>query len=112
MAHAYTPGLKVAAKINIEKIRKLPLLGDVLVKKDDEIPSNTIVAKTELPGKVYPINVAGQLALGKASELPEAMLKKEGDEVEKGELIAQSKGFFGFFKQQFLVRFYVNSVLD
>ncbi|MCK5759743.1 MAG: hypothetical protein KAH33_00515 [Candidatus Delongbacteria bacterium] len=101
MAHAYTPGLKVAAKINIEKIRKLPLLGDVLVKKDDEIESNTIVAKTELPGKVYPINVAGQLALGKASELPEAMLKKEGDEVEKGELIAQSKGFFGFFKSEY-----------
>ncbi len=101
MAHAYTPGLKVAAKINIEKIRKLPLLGVVLVIKDDEIPSNTIVAKTELPGKVYPINVAGQLALGKASELPEAMLKKEGDEVEKGELIAQSKGFFGFFKSEY-----------
>ncbi|MDA3885828.1 MAG: hypothetical protein PF638_09560 [Candidatus Delongbacteria bacterium] len=101
MAHAYTPGLKVAEKIAIEKTRKLPLLGDVLVKKDDEIDAKTIVAKTELPGKVYPINVAGQLALGKASELPEAMLKKEGDKVEKGELVAQSKGFFGFFKSDY-----------
>lgn len=101
MAHAYTPGLKVAAKIAIEKIRKLPLLGDVLVKKDDLIDARTIVAKTELPGKVYPINVAGQLALGKASELPEAMLKKEGDSVKKGELVAQSKGFFGFFKSEY-----------
>ncbi len=101
MAHAYTPGLKVAEKINIEKTRKLPLLGDVLVKKDDEIDARTIVAKTELPGKVYPINVAGQLALGKASELPEAMLKKEGDKVKKGELVAQSKGFFGFFKSEY-----------
>ncbi|MDA3838931.1 MAG: hypothetical protein PF574_08120 [Candidatus Delongbacteria bacterium] len=101
MAHAYTPGLKVAAKIAIEKTRKLPLLGDVLVKKDDQIDAKTIVAKTELPGKVYPINVAGQLALGKASELPEAMLKKEGDRVEKGEMVAQSKGFFGFFKSEY-----------
>ena len=30
MAHAYTPGLKVAAKIVIEKTRKLPLLGQGL----------------------------------------------------------------------------------
>ncbi len=101
MAHAYTPGLKVAAKIVIEKTRKLPLLGHVLVKKGDKIPSNTIVAKTELPGKVYPINVAGQLGLGKANELIECMLKKEGDHVKTGEIIAQSKGFFGFFKSDY-----------
>lgn len=101
MAHAYTPGLKVASKIVIEKTRKLPLLGQVLVKKGDKIPSDTIVAKTELPGKVYPINVAGQLGLGKANELIECMLKKEGDSVKAGEIVAQSKGFFGFFKSEY-----------
>lgn len=101
MAHAYTPGLKVAAKTVIEKTRKLPLLGKVLVKKGDIIPSTTIVAKTELPGKVYPINVAGQLGLGKASELTESMLKKEGDLVKQGEVVAKSKGFFGFFRTEY-----------
>lgn len=101
MAHAYTPGLKVAAKTMIQKTRKLPLLGQVLVKKGDKIPSQTIVAKTELPGKVYPINVAGQLGLAKAAELIECMMKKEGDEVKQGEVVAQSKGFFGFFKTDY-----------
>jgi hypothetical protein len=101
MAHAYTPGLKVAARTKIEKTRILPLFGQVLVKKGDKIPADTIVAKTELPGKVYPINVAGQLGLGKANELMECMLKKEGDSVKAGELIAQSKGFFGFFKSDY-----------
>jgi hypothetical protein len=101
MAHAYTPGLKVAAKTMIQKTRKLPLLGQVLVKKGDKIPSQTIVAKTELPGKVYPINVAGQLGLAKAAELIECMLKKEGDAVKQGEVVAQSKGFFGFFKNDY-----------
>ncbi|MBU4487333.1 MAG: hypothetical protein KKD38_10450, partial [Candidatus Delongbacteria bacterium] len=101
MAHAYTPGLKVAAKTIIEKIRKLPLLGQVLVKKGDKIPSQTIVAKTDLPGKVYPINVAGQLGLSKAEELIECMLLNEGDKVKKDEVIAQSKGFFGFFKSDY-----------
>ncbi|MDD4204745.1 MAG: hypothetical protein PHH55_01555 [Candidatus Delongbacteria bacterium] len=101
MAHAYTPGLKVAARTVIEKTRKLPLLGQVLVRKGDKIPAQTIVAKTELPGKVYPINVAGQLGLGKANELIDCMLKKEGDEVKSGEIVAQSKGFFGFFKSDY-----------
>ena len=101
MAHAYTPGLKVAAKTMIKKTRKLPLLGQVLVKKGDKVPSQTIVAKTELPGKVYPINVAGQLGLAKAAELTECMLKKEGETVKQGEVVAQSKGFFGFFKTDY-----------
>ncbi|MFO7809806.1 MAG: hypothetical protein R6V47_00335, partial [Candidatus Delongbacteria bacterium] len=101
MAHAYTPGLKVAARTLIKKTRKLPLLGKVLVKEEDKISSDTIVAKTELPGKVYPINVAGQLGLGKAEELVECVLKKEGDTVKQGELVAQSKGFFGLFKTDY-----------
>lgn len=101
MAHAYTPGLKVASKTSIEKTRKLPLLGEVLVKKGDNIPSETIVAKTELPGKVYPKNVAGELGLGKANELIDCMLKKEGDSVKSGEIVAQSKGFFGLFKSEY-----------
>ena len=52
-------------------------------------------------GKVYPINVAGQLGLGKANELIECMLKKEGDPVKAGEIVALSKGFFGFFKSDY-----------
>ena len=98
MAHAYTPGLKAAEKSIIEKSRKLPLLGDVLVEKGVKVKAKQLVAKTDLPGKVYPINVAGSLGLGKATELPECMLKKIGDSVQKGEVIAQTKGFFGFFK--------------
>jgi len=101
MAHAYTPGLKVAAKSEIEKSRKLPLLGEVLVNKGDKVEAEQLVAKTELPGKVYPINVAGNLGLGKANELPSCMLKKEGDKIEKGEMIAQTKGFLGFFKSDY-----------
>lgn len=101
MAHAYTPGLKVSAKSKIKKTRKLPLLGEVLVKLNDTVKDEQLVAKTELPGKVYPINVAGNLGLGKANELPGTMLKKIGDSVKKGELVAQTKGIFGFFKSEY-----------
>ncbi len=97
MAHAYTPGLKVARMEIIRKERRLPIKGEVLVNKGDIVKAEDVVAKTELPGNVQPINVAGLLSVP-PDELPQLMLKKEGDTVEKDEVIAESRGFFGLFK--------------
>ncbi|RKZ20880.1 hypothetical protein DRQ16_04320 [bacterium] len=99
MAHAYTPGLKVTEKTIVRKERKLPIKGEVLVKVGDEVDADTIVAKTELPGDVHTVNVAGKLGI-MPDEIRQFMLKKEGDPVEKDEPIAESKGFFGLFKTQ------------
>ncbi len=99
MAHAYTPGLKVAEKTIIIKERRLPLKGDVLVKKGERIKAEDVVARTLLPGNVHPVNVAGLLGIS-PQDLPNLMRKKEGEEVEKDEIIAESKGFFGLFKTQ------------
>ncbi|MFA5479014.1 MAG: hypothetical protein WC002_08085 [Candidatus Muiribacteriota bacterium] len=97
MAHAYTPGLKVTPRTIIRKERRLPLKGNILVKKGEKVDSSTVVARTELPGNVESINVVNKLSITPA-EINEVMLKKEGEAVEKGEMIAQSMGFFGFFK--------------
>uniref|UniRef100_A0A7C6EHU2 KOW domain-containing protein n=1 Tax=candidate division WOR-3 bacterium TaxID=2052148 RepID=A0A7C6EHU2_UNCW3 len=97
MAHAYTPGLKVLAYTVVEKQRRLPLPGEVLVKEGDKVKAEQIVAKTSLPGSVQTVNVAGLLGI-LPEEIDEAMLKKSGDNVQKDEVIAQSKGFFGLFK--------------
>ncbi|RKY95319.1 MAG: hypothetical protein DRQ06_03960 [Candidatus Hydrothermota bacterium] len=97
MAHAYTPGLRVTKAAIIRKERRLPLPGQVLVKKGDRVRAEDIVARTELPGNVQPINVAGLLSVP-PEDVPQLMLKKEGEPVRKGEPIAQSKGFFGLFK--------------
>jgi hypothetical protein len=43
------------------------------------------------------VNVAGQLNI-EAEDVPECMLKTEGDSIEIGELLARSKGIFGLFK--------------
>lgn len=99
MASAYTPGLKVVAKGFFEKDRRLPMRGDVHVAKGDEITSETVVASTHLPGNVTPINVANMLGC-EAKEIPEFMIKKEGDQVSKGEVIAETPGIFGFFKSR------------
>ncbi len=97
MAHAYTPGLKVSRLTWIRKERRLPLKGTVLVEKGARVKAEDVVARTELPGNVVPINVAGMLSVP-PEDLKHLMLKKEGDAVKKGEPIAMSKGFFGLFK--------------
>lgn len=97
MAHAYTPGLRVTAWSKIQKERRLPLSGEVLVKKGDHIKAEDVVARTELPGNVQPIKAASILGQHQA-DLMEYMLKTEGDAVQKDEIIATAKSFFGLFK--------------
>lgn len=95
MAHAYTPGLKVKEKTVIIKERRLPLKGEVMVQKGERVQAGQVVARTELPGNVVPLNMAGLLAVP-PEEVHRFMLKKEGDHVERGEIFAQTPGLFGF----------------
>jgi hypothetical protein len=96
MGHAYTPGLKVSDLVKVSKKRILPLKGQVVVKKGDRVTSDTVVARTELPGVVEPINVANILGVP-PQDVPEAMVLKIGEHAEEGEIIARSKSFFGLF---------------
>lgn len=100
MSYAYTPGLKVKRETILQKARLLPVAGDVLVKKGDQVSHDTIVAQTHLPGDIEMIPVAAILGVD-PRELPRTMLKSEGDTVEKDELIAQTKAFFGLFKSDY-----------
>lgn len=97
MAHSYTPGLKVVEKKFVRKSRILPLLGDVLVKVDDIVTFDKIVAKTELPGKVHSLNIINKLGISPA-RINDYMLKKQGESVEKDEPLAESKPWLSMFK--------------
>ncbi len=99
MAHAYTPGLKVAEITKVVKERRLPIPGEILVTEGVKVRGEEIVARTNLPGGVKPINVSGLLGIP-PEEVREVMKKKEGDEVQVDEVIAETKGFFGLFKSQ------------
>ena len=100
MATAYTPGLKVSEYEVLLKRRILPIKGEVVSENGDVVKPETVVARTFLPGRVGIINVANKLGVDQ-SEVPGAMLKKEGERVEDGEMLAESKGLFGkFFKAQ------------
>ncbi len=97
MGHAYTPGLKVSKAALVRKVRRLPVQGEVLVKVGDKVKARDVVARAELPGNVVPINVAGKLGV-QPNEVPECMLVKEGERVQKDQPIARSKGIFGLLK--------------
>ena len=99
MAHAYTPGLKVTEGMTIQKERRLPLEGEVLVEAGTTVKAEDVVAKADLPGNVQLVNVANLLSVPPA-EITEYMLKPIGEAVAADEIIATTKGFFGLFKSQ------------
>jgi hypothetical protein len=100
LSYAYSPGLKVKKSTIIQKYRVLPLQGEVCVKNGDQVAYDTVVARTFLPGDVQFTPVYSELGIN-PSDLPKFVLKKEGDKVEKGELLALVKSFFGLFKSEY-----------
>jgi len=97
MAQAYSAGLTVTKSIVLRKDRILPLKGKVLVKKGDKVKAEDLVAETKLPGKVVPFNMANKLGV-QANMVTQFLKVKAGDEIKAGQVMAQTKGFFGFFK--------------
>ncbi|MCX6361169.1 MAG: hypothetical protein NT029_15285, partial [Armatimonadetes bacterium] len=100
MGSAYTPGLTVSGRTVIEKTRRLPLKGSVLVKEGELVVPTTVIARTELPGLMQTVKLAEQLGV-EPNELKSTLRVALGDMIEKGQLLAQTKGLFGFFKSEF-----------
>jgi len=99
MGHAYTPGLTVTEQTVIRKPRLLPIPGTVLAKAGDRVQAETVVARAELPGKVHVVNVANLLGVA-PDEIKDYLIKKEGDPVQKDEVIAENKPLIKWFKTE------------
>ena len=97
MAHAYTPGLRVTDLAAVRKERILPLKGEVLVKVGDVVAAEQVVARTELPGNVHSVNVANILSV-LPDEVASKMVKRDGEKVERDEVMARNSTLFGLFK--------------
>lgn len=99
MAHSYTPGLTVTDHTVIHRRRMLPLPGKLLVDVGDVVRSDEVVARAELPGKVFPVNLANQLSVA-PGEIKEYLTKKEGERIEKDEILAENKPLIKWFKTE------------
>lgn len=101
MAHSYTPGLTVTEQTTVRRRRLLSLPGTVLVTAGETVRANQAVARAELPGKVYPLNLANQLGVA-PDEIHEYLIKKAGDPVQKDEILAENKPLIKWFKTEVL----------
>ncbi|MDE2180000.1 MAG: hypothetical protein KGJ40_04020 [candidate division NC10 bacterium] len=99
MAHSYTPGLRMAPQTVVRKWRILPIPGQVLVHEGQAVTATTVIAQTELPGKVHAVNVVNLLGIV-PQEVRRYMLKREGDAVGAGEPLAENKPLIKWLKTQ------------
>src|SRR2546426_2246011 len=99
MAHTYTPGLTVTPRTVVSKKRILPLTGTVRVEAGEAVTSATVVARAELPGKVHVVNLVNQLGI-LPEDLPDYMVTREGDRIQQGDVLAETKPFLKWFKTQ------------
>lgn len=97
MGSAYTPGLTVSADAAVRRIRRLPIKGEVLVSVGDRVSPESVVAQAMLPGLLQTIKLAEKLGV-EAKETTGFFRHKVGESVQKGEVIAETKGIFGRFK--------------
>jgi biotin carboxyl carrier protein len=99
MGTAYTPGLTVSPGTTIRKTRRLPLKGQVTVNIGDHVTADTVVARTEIPGVIQTVRVAEILGLEPAEAIS-ALKVQQGDKVESGQLLAETRSFFGLIRTE------------
>lgn len=97
MVHAYTPGLTLTPHTVLQRERRLPVAGQVLVTAGAALQAGTVVARCELPGPVQSVNLASRLALEPA-RAHEALVVPLGTRVSAGDRIAESRGVFGLLR--------------
>lgn len=98
MGSAYTPGLTVSADTVVQRLRRLPIKGEVLVQEGQAVSYDTIVARAMLPGLLQTIKLAETLGV-EAKEVPNFFRLQIGDPIEKDQVVAETKGFlFGWGK--------------
>jgi hypothetical protein len=99
MGTAFNPGLIVTRQAKIRKIRRLPIKGEVLVKVGDKVTPEQIVARAYLPGELHTVRINDILNI-EPFEVKDTLKVKEGDNVKKGDILAETKTFFGLFKSK------------
>jgi hypothetical protein len=99
MATAYTPGLTVSPDTLIRRTRRLPLKGEVVVSAGDPVAPETVVARALLPGVLRTVKAAEILGL-EPHELPPALRIRQGEGVTAGQVIGETRSFFGLFRSE------------
>jgi hypothetical protein len=97
IAHALTPSLQLLDKTAIQRIRELPISGELLVAIGDVVKSEQIVARAMLPGELLVMRLPESTGLD-PDEIGGGLRVKEGDVISEGQVVCEVTGLFGFFR--------------
>jgi len=81
----------------VRQTRRLPMRGEVLVRAGETVAAEAVVARAELPGNMHVLRAAQMLHV-EPHELEQYLVKRPGDEVRPGDVVAQTQGLWGLFK--------------
>lgn len=99
MPNAYTPGIEISEGLRIERERRLPVKGEVLVNQGDEVEPKTTVARAFLPGELVTIRVAEQIGVP-PGEAAKYLRLEVGMDVEEGEIVAAARFLWGLIRTE------------
>ncbi len=99
MAWASSQGLIISPRTKVRRERLLPIEGQVLVEPGQVVNMGDVVARADLPATPIPIRAAALLGIA-PKELTSAMKVTPGEEVKKGQTLAETRSFFGLFGNQ------------
>lgn len=89
-----TPVTHMLPMTKIRRARMLPASGEVLVRMDQKVNANDVVARCMLPGKHVIIDLYRALGISAKTPLETITDRKSGERLQKGDVIAQTgKGF-------------------
>lgn len=83
--------VRLASTVNIQRTRKLPFPGQVLVKEGDRVHPDDVVAEADISNGVRVLNLSQALDL-EAEKAEACVVRELGDELQEGDVIAQSEG--------------------
>ena len=83
----------------MRRTRRLPIKGDVLVAVGDKVEPGTAVARALLPGALQTIKLAEKLGI-EPQDVKSMFQLPIGAPIARGQVIAETKGFFGLGKQK------------
>jgi len=99
LSHVQQPGLARRERIVVRRERLLPVPGEVAVSPGQQLASADEVGRAERPGALLPVDVARALDI-RPQEVPAAMLKREGEPVRSGEVLARVQRLFGWLTSE------------
>jgi hypothetical protein len=85
----------------IQKTRKLPIPGRVLVKEGESVTPDSVVAVTSVPGTPRAVNVSYALGL-EPQEAEEYLSVKQGEAIKQNAPLARYESLFGLYKKECL----------